>query len=39
LACDGNATTAVVLVNGFNGLGLHTLLGGTEGCMTFVSVR
>jgi amino acid transporter len=24
--CDGNARTAVLLVNGFNGLGLHTLL-------------
>jgi amino acid transporter len=25
-ACDHNARTAVLLVNGFNGLGLHTLL-------------
>ncbi len=25
-ACDSNARTAVFLVNGFNGLGLHTLL-------------
>ena len=25
-ACDANARTAVFLVNGFNGLGLHTLL-------------
>src|ERR1700759_2052775 len=25
-ACDHNARTAVFLVNGFNGLGLHTLL-------------
>jgi amino acid transporter len=26
-ACDPNAKTAVVLVNGYNGLGMHTLLG------------
>ncbi|HEU6448322.1 MAG TPA: APC family permease [Verrucomicrobiae bacterium] len=27
IKCDPNARTAVFLVNGFNGLGLHTLLG------------
>jgi len=26
-ACDPNAKTAVILVNGYNGLGMHTLLG------------
>ncbi|MBI1979781.1 MAG: APC family permease, partial [Elusimicrobia bacterium] len=27
IACDSKAKTAVILVNGFNGLGLHTLYG------------